>query len=57
MDDFKKELQQLKISEFQAGEMVPMEYQGQYDPARLCGFQCGGGGFRCGCGGFRCGCG
>ncbi|PUA37958.1 heterocycloanthracin/sonorensin family bacteriocin [Paenibacillus elgii] len=70
MDDFKRELQGLSVSDFQAGPPVPLHFQGSPSEARLCFFTCFGFGcfgcggcgcfgcgfFRCfGCGGFRCG--
>jgi heterocycloanthracin/sonorensin family bacteriocin len=57
MDDFKKDLQSLNVSEFKAGQVAPLQNQPPYD-ARLCvgigggfGGGCFGGGFG---GGFRC---
>ncbi|UUZ91584.1 hypothetical protein LJK87_39255 [Paenibacillus sp. P25] len=54
MDDFKKDLQNLSVSDFNAGEMVPAQYQGQpFAPdARLCVFTCFGIGFGFGRFGF-----
>ncbi|MCU6795616.1 heterocycloanthracin/sonorensin family bacteriocin [Paenibacillus sp. WQ 127069] len=62
MNQFQNDLQQLSVSQFQAGEMTPWNQQGQYpgvqypngvnqvDPSRLC---VGFGGFCVGfCGGF-----
>jgi heterocycloanthracin/sonorensin family bacteriocin len=63
MNDFQNELQQLSVSQFQAGEMTPWNQQSQYpagqlpigqnpaDPSRLC---VGFGGFCSGFGGGFC---
>jgi heterocycloanthracin/sonorensin family bacteriocin len=42
MDDFQKQLQELNVANFEAGQMIPHDAQSQYnmDQARQCGHSC-----------------